>query len=63
MPKSEKALCASQREYIATLEWQIKALETALENSRRSLAAEGKNLKKARYASQEAKKRMDEVGR
>ncbi len=45
--------------YINALKDHVTALEIALENSRRSLAAEGRQVKKARQAVVEAEKQLN----
>ncbi len=52
-------LCQLKDDYAKSLEAYIKALEIALENSRRSLAAEGRQVKKARRAVVEVKQQIN----
>ena len=48
--------CLARDRYIRALEKQVAALGIALTNSARSLAAEGRSLRKARSEAEEARK-------
>lgn len=52
--------CLKKDAYIMSLEKHIKALETVLKNSERSLAAEGRHLRKTSQLVKAAKQQLEE---
>ena len=51
--------CSGMLVLVEALRGEVKALEITLENSRRSLSAQGKSLRKAREKRREAEKAVE----